>query len=413
MDTRELIEAIAAVQRRGAGSDAERRAARMLALHLRRGGRRGTRVQTFWIRPSWAPVHALLLAAGVAGSVLSVDHPVLGLALAAGALVLVALDLSGRFRPLRRLTFERATQNVVSPDPRGEALDVPVRLVLTAAVDAPRGGIGALPRLGARARRALRGHLPGPHGFAVGALALLVLCAAVRVAADDVPGALGAVQLVPTVVLIGVLALFLDAATAEPARAGANADASAAAAVCAVAAALDRRPPRNLAVDVVLAGAGHAHALGMRRWVRRAAREGLRAEEVAVVHVGACGAGRPVWWTRDGLVLPLAYHPRLLELAAGVARDERGLGARPVQTRGTSGARAARAMRWPAIAVGALDADDTVPRLGSDDDTPELVDDAAMEATIAFLLALVAALDRDLGSAPVAVDPVHAPTSAA
>jgi hypothetical protein len=402
METREVIEALAAIERRAAGSDAERRAARMLALALRRGGRRATRVHTFWVRPAWAPLHALLCAVAIAGSVVSVNDAVVGLCLAGGALLALAGDLSGRVTLLRRLTFERATQNVVAPDPRGHE-HAKVRLVLTAAIDAPRAGLaerGAAARIAARARRALHGHLPGMHGVAAGAMALLVACCAIRVGIADPPGALGAVQLLPTVVLILLLAMFLDHAAAPPARAGANADASATAAVLALAAALDRRPPANLAVDVVLAGAGHAQALGMRRWVRNARREGLRAEQVCVLHVAACGAGDPVWWTHDGLVLALRYHTRMLALAELVAGGEQALGAHPVRSHGTSGARAARARRWPALAVGALTRDDVVPHLGSDADSVEQVDLAAVDRTIAFTLALIAALDRDLAPAP-------------
>ncbi len=140
-------------------------------------------------------------------------------------------DLAG-VHLLRRLTFERATQNVVSPDPRGE--DKRVRLILTAAIDAPRAGIGergALARIAARLRRALGGRLPSIHGFLVAALVALVACCAARLALDDVPRALGLVQLLPTVVVICALALLLDSAASQASRAGANAGASGAAAV--------------------------------------------------------------------------------------------------------------------------------------------------------------------------------------
>jgi len=392
----EVVSELAAIERRAAGSDAERRAARALTLRLRRAGRRGTRAQTFWIRPHAAPVHALVCVVAVAGSVLSVDHETAGLALTAGALAALVADLAG-VHVLRRLTFERATQNVVSPDPRGE--DKPVRLVLTAAVDAPRAGLGergALARAGARLRRALRGRLPGIHGFTVAALVALVACCVARVALEDVPRAIGLVQLAPTVVLICMLALFLDSAASQAPRAGANAGASAAAAVLALTAALDRRPPRRVAVDVVLAGAGYAGALGMRRWVAEQRRAGLRAEQVCVLHIGACGAGTPVWWTHEGPVLGLRYTAQLLDLARGVAAQEPALGARPVRGHAMTGARRARARRWPALAIGALDADGVVPHYGTDADSAETIDTAAITATVAFTLALVAALDRDL-----------------
>jgi hypothetical protein len=373
VDTREVISELAAIERRAAGSDAERRAARALAQRLRRAGRRGTRVETVWVRPHWPAIHALVCVAAIAGSVVSVDHEVLGLALSGGAFVALVADLAG-LHLLRRLTFERATQNVVSPDPQGG--DKPVRLVLTAAVDAPRGG--------------LHRRVPSAHRWLAGALVVLAACCALRLALDDVPTALSVVQLLATVGLIGIGGLFLDAAASPVARTGANADASAAAAVLAIVAALSRRPPRVLAVEAVLAGAGHAHALGMRRWLRAQRRAGVRAEQICVLHVAACGAGTPVWWTHEGLVLPLRYSGQLLGLAQDVAEGEPRLRARPVRSAGMSGARAARAWRWPALAIGALDEDDTMPPADAQ------ADDDAVAATVEFALALVATLDRDL-----------------
>lgn len=399
MDPLELAARVAAVERRGAGSDAERRAAALLADALRatsRRRRRGVRVQTEWVRPHDTVVPALLAAVAVVGSVLAVSHPAVGLGLAAGAFVLFAADLSGRFTLLRRLTFARATQNVVSRDPREDAR---VRLVVTAAVDAPRAGLlarGLPARLQVRARRALRGHLLGPYGLL--ALAFLAVAALAGARLAGVGGtALGAGQLVPTVILLLAVAAGLDAAAATVPRAGANADASAAAVAVALVAALDARPPEHLAVDCVLAGASGAHALGFRRWVAAERRAGRRAEEVVVLHVAACGRGRPVWWERDGLVLPLRFHPQLVRLARAATRAERHLGARAHETRATSAARAARAAGWPAIAVGALPADGVVPGAGTDADTVDALDPAALRATLELAQLLVAGLDAELG----------------
>src|SRR5690348_1331506 len=55
-------------------TDAERRAARRAAAALRAGGRT-VRTETIWVRPAWAPVLAVCAVAGVAASVVSVDHP--------------------------------------------------------------------------------------------------------------------------------------------------------------------------------------------------------------------------------------------------------------------------------------------------------------------------------------------------
>lgn len=386
MDQTDLVRRLTAIPGRVAGSDAERRAARLLARELRTGGRR-PRVQTLWIRPSWAPVLALLCGVSVLGTVVSVDHSQTGAALCLAALALFALDISGRLPLLRRLTRARATQNVVAMDPR----DAPVRLVVSAAVDTPRPAAfsrGRLGRLWVAARRTLGPVAPG--GFGVVAVALTASSVLALLRSAEIDGDwLGVVQLVPAASLIAAVGIALDHGTGDVDD-GANASASACATALALVAALDRTPPTRLAVDVVLAGAGEAHALGMRRWIAARRREGVSAQEVVVLHIAPCGVGKPVWWTREGLVLPLSYHPRLTELAAGVAASERRLDARPTESRRSTGARAARAVGWPAIAIGCLDADGTPPAPGAPADT------ASMAACLEFSLALVAALDREL-----------------
>lgn len=388
-----VIERLTAIDHRYAGSDAERRAARLLAAELRRMGRRNTRTQTFWMRPAWPVVHAFLAIVGVAGSVVSVDHPQLGLGLAVGALLAMALDLSGRFTPLRRLTLERASQNVVSLDPRGEA---PVRLVITTATDTPRATVAtgtAMAGVPSRLRERLGGHLPSVHGIAVVALAAVAACCAARVAGTDARW-LGAIQLVPSVVLLLALAVMLDLLTSAVGRQGAAANAGAAAVALALVDELRTRPPRALAVDVVFAGAGDAHAAGMRRWVDAQRRAGLTPEAVCVLHLAACGAGRPVWWTRDGLILPLRFHPRLIAHCEAVALDETHLGARAHESRATSGARAARAAGWPAIAIGSLPASGAIV-LG-DADSVERIDPGALQDVMALALGMIARLDAEL-----------------
>lgn len=388
----DLVTRLAAIPGRTAGSDAERRAARLLARELRATGRR-VRVQTVWVRPSWGPVLALLCAAGIVGTVVSVDEPRIGASICLVALALLAGDLSGRFAVLRRLTVARATQNLIALDERDRA----VRLVITAAVDAPRSTAltaGRVARLAARLRRLLGPLAPGGFGLVAAALLLAALLAELR-AHDLDENLLGILQLLPTAVLIGAIGVALDHWTSDSGP-GADADASACAVALELAAALDRRPPEHLSVDVVLAGAGQAHALGLSRWIDAQRRGGRRAEEVVVLHVAACGSGRPAWWTRDGLVLPLAYHPQLLELTARVAQQEPRLGARPVQGRGRTGARAARGVGWPAIAIGCLPDGDVLAAPGRPQDTPDRVDRAAMDACRELCLGLVDALDGEL-----------------
>jgi hypothetical protein len=327
MDPVALAARIEAIEGRLAGTDAERRAAALCAAQLRELGRR-PRTQTLWVRPQWALLHVLHAAAGVAASVVAVSHPLTGASLALAALV-SGLSTALGAPILGLLLPRRATQNVVVEPRGGEGR---VRLVLTAAVDAPRASVLA------RLERRLRGPLtPGLVGLLLAALAAVLACAAARVAGAE-GNAIGIAQLVPSALLILLLGAFLDHAAAGP---DASAPAGGPAALLAVAGALEAAPPRALAVEIVIAGAGEAGALGLRRLVR-ARRRSTRPEDVIVVHLGSA-PGPPRALARDGRTLPVSLHPGLLELTDGLA--ERG------EARGVSGARVARGARWPAVAL--------------------------------------------------------------
>ncbi|HEU4978333.1 MAG TPA: hypothetical protein VFT42_05520 [Solirubrobacteraceae bacterium] len=351
---------IAATEDRLAGSDAERRAARALASALRAQGRE-VRTRTFWVRPEWAAPQALCAAAGVAASVLSVSHHVAAVALAGAALVLAVLDTT-RFALLRRLTMSRATQNVIAGPAQTSA---PVTLIVTAAVDRPRGGV-------------LR-RIPVPLLWHALALALVTGFAVARLLGAG-GTALGIGQLIPTAVLVLATGAFTEVALGD----AAGDDDSAPVAALRVARALAQAPPRRLAVEVVLAGAGGAHALGLARFVR-AERRRRHAEEVAVLHIEPCAGGDPVWWTHDGLLFPQRLHPTLTGLAKRAAAEESYLRARPLRGPADTGARPARGAGWPALAVGARGPGG---RSGEE----------AVDATVELCLAVIARLDRELGA---------------
>jgi hypothetical protein len=353
----DLAAQLAALGQRPAGSEGERLAHRRLADELRALGRT-VRTDTFWSRPNAAAVGALCATAGLAGSVVAVDHPQTGLWIALAALLGLLADAAG-VGPLRLLTRERASQNVVSAA-RGAK---PVTLLVTAPVAAPRRGVLA--------------GIPGALRMAV--VGLFGVCAMCAVRAAEVEGGwIGAAQLVPTVLLIVAIAAFLDAASA-PADEATGA-ASAPAAALAVVRELDARPLQRLAVEVVLSGAG---ARGVREHVRALRRAGVRATEVCVLDLGDCGAGPPRFWTREGELLALAYHPRLVALARRLAADERHLGARATATATMSGAWAARVRGWPAI------------RLGTRRQGGEL-DPDALARVVELAVGLVQRLDADL-----------------
>lgn len=393
-----------------AGSDAERRAALAFAARLRAGGRAVT-VETDWVRPRWELAHALHAGLGVVASLVAVSAPAVGLGLALVALLSLLLDLGGRAFLLRRLTPERATQNVVAgalapanvsgagdgtagaagadADDADVSRDAPaIRVILTAHADAPRGGL--LRRLALRrAARAGGGRLPGPFAWLALVLAGVAGCAGARLAGAE-GSALGAIQLAPTLVLLVALGLLVDAALARPVAGGAGAvvsprggaapgatgaggvaESGAPAVLLAAVQALDASPPRRLAIEAVLAGAGSGQALGFRAYLRR--RRPPPEHNVVIEIAAADAATAPTWWTSDGALLPLRYHPRLVALAAAAAADEPALGARGRRGRSLGAALRARQRRIPAI------------RLAAPDDADAL----------ALALALIELLDED------------------
>ncbi len=289
-------------------SDAERREARRHGAALRAAGWT-TRTDALWVRPAWAAVLGVLATAGVVASVLSADHATAGLAIAGAAFVLALAEL-GPWPVLRRLvTFARATQNVVAEPHRLRTAAAPpprVTLVLVARVDGPRGGI------------AQRAGLP-VRAITTAALGLVALAAAARVALDASGVLVGALQLVPTAILVLAVGALADAAVAAPAPApGGDPPAEVAVAAARM---LTAVPLRHVGLEVVLTGAG---PLGRRVFRRRDRRP---PEAVALALVGSAAETRFA-----------TAHPMLLAAAEASGLAER---------RG----RAPRAGRRPAIAV--------------------------------------------------------------
>jgi Peptidase family M28 len=401
MRTAETVSELAAFEQRGAGSDAERRAARWLQGELASGGCREARIEPFWCRPNWALAHSWHAALGVAGSLIAVSSARIG-----GAMILVAL-LSTIADGLlgtsigRRLTPERASQNVVAEPPRSDQ-PRPVKLIITANYDAGRTGApywNRPRRAVARVRSATRGVTPGWLGWLVVALIVLEAVAIARLGGTR-GTAISVVQLIPTVGLVLGLALLLDVASAAFGPA-ANDNGTGVAAAIAIARALDAAAPRNAAVEIVLAGAGDGSGIGIRSYLK-ARRKTLTAQNAVVLGIAACGVGTPRWWTSDGHFVPLTYFAKLRELSAGIAGDESGLRAAPHRGRGSSPAFPARLARLPAITIGCLDDWGVAPRSHQRADTTDAVDPAAIERTVEFTLLLVDAVDAYLAEARAA-----------
>lgn len=379
MERAEIQRGLAGFAGRAPGSDAERRAAVWLMGRLRASGR-GAHLQTAWVRPRWALVHAIHAGLAIVGTLVTAAvSPAAGLVVLAVTVVSMVLDPFGV--PIaRQLTPRRATQNVVSPTPPHRA-DRPVRLVVCASYDS--GPVGLLlgegpRRLAAVVERGLGGHGPGAAGILLGAVGLLTTLSAAEL--------LGAgtwtrtIATVPTALCVAAVFALLELSP----RDGASAiDDSAVALAVELTEALDAVAPANLAVELVLLGAGHGPALGARAWV--AAQRHAPHDRTVVVNLAAAHSGPPSWWSREGVALPLRLHPVLTRLAAATASARPELGARPRASRWPSGALPARQAGFAAITLGA-----PPPDLGR-------ADPAAVDALLDLALDLVDAIDGDAG----------------
>jgi hypothetical protein len=375
---------LAGFERRGPGTDAERRAARQLARELTAAGHE-VRTESFWCRPNWALAHAWHVALALAGSLLSVSQPTVGAALLGAALLSVLADGLTGVSPGRRLTPERASQNVVARGSaqRGDHADQ-TRLIITANYDTGRTALvyrDALRRPVAWLRR-----IAGP--LALGWLAWLSIIitwslavAMVRATEHHPPHALGAIQLPPTVALVLALALLLEASAAAHGPAAPNNNASGAAVAIALADALRAGPPRNLTIELVLQGAGTGHEIGMRRYLRTH-RTALTSASTIVLGIAACAGDQIQHWLSDGRLIPLRYSRTLRELCS---RLDAGAGYRG---RGATPAFPARARGLPAIAIGCIDPEG------------ESVDETALNRTLEFALVLVDGIDATLAPEP-------------
>lgn len=398
----DTIATLASFENRGAGTDAERRAAIALASMLdgeRIHSQRATTLEPFWCRPNWALAQAWHAALGLAGSLLATTSPRVG-----GVLVLVALlsllaDALAGVSLGRRLTPERASQNVVSEPTLGSTEEPDrVRLIITASYDAGRTGLvyrDRVRRAVARLTNATGRRAPGWLGWLAIALIWVLVIAILRVLGHK-SMMLGAVQLAPTVGLVLALAALLELATAGWGPA-ANDNASGVGAAVALVRALDVGAPRWMAVDLLLQGAGDGDGTGLRRYLR-ARRSLRRAPNTIVLGVDASAAGTPVWFVSDGALMPLAYFRRLRELCAAVARDDSQADARPHRSRGSTPALPARWRRLPAIALGTRDPLGMAPRSHQRTDTPDGLDPRSVDRVVEFGLLLVDQIDAYLAS---------------
>src|SRR3954452_7980768 len=104
----EIVRVLAAIDGRGACTDAERRACAEVRDEIR-GRARPARMEPYWVRPPWPAAWAVHAALGVVRSLLSVSLPAVGLGITVAVLVSYVLDVTGRAHLLRVLFPRRAT----------------------------------------------------------------------------------------------------------------------------------------------------------------------------------------------------------------------------------------------------------------------------------------------------------------
>jgi hypothetical protein len=318
---------------------------------------------------------------------------VTGAIIAGAALVLALADISGRLHLGRRLTSRRASQNVISREDGGR----PGTLILVAHYDAARTGFvygRTAERRAAWGRRT--GRPLGAFEPIVWSLALVLVCALLRVAGiDATPVAIA--QFVATVALIGAVPLLADIALSSVGP-GANDNASGVATVLRLA---DRYGDDldHFDVWVLLTGGEEALAEGMREFVRRHRRE-LDPTATIFLNVDSVGHGTVRYSRREGPLVAARLHPRVLELCDQIAAedaDEGRYGARPITIRAITDALPARRARFPAVTVSCRNAIDQVPELHRHSDTPDRIDDEALERAFGFCSELIELIDERIG----------------
>ncbi len=389
----EMIRKLCSFERRGPGTDAERRAANMLAGRLRASGRR-VEMEPTYVHPQYALVHALHAAVAIAGSVLATVDPAIGFVLVFAAATSIYLDLNTRFYLARRLFFRRASQNVVSPGPNPKA---PLRVILSAHYDAAKTGYVFGERSHRLARRLSRRMrvLLGPFRLIFwGGIAPLLPILGTRMAGLDAQW-ISVLQLLPTIVLIVAVFLLVDIALSEIVP-GAYDNASGVAAVLSAAAALDGDAAPNIDLWVVLTGSEESNCEGMRSFVR-AHRKELDKERTVFVVVDGASWGEVHYEVSEGPVVSLGLDPELIELCE--ALDAAGESARPVRSPLLTDALPARVRGYRAIAITSITDGLVPPWYHSPGDTPDRVIPSSQARTTEFVTSLIRLIDRGAGRA--------------
>jgi hypothetical protein len=391
---RELIDELCSFEGRWPGTDAERRAANRLAERLRASKRKAV-IEPTYVHPEGWLVIAAHIALAIGGSLLALVSAPAGFVLVLVAATSLYLDLNTRAYLIRRLFFRRASQNVVSPGPKPDA---PARLILSAHYDAAKTGYV----FGPRSVRLLQ-RLPdriallfGPLRvlFWLGVVPLLAVSGA-RLAGLD-SGALAVLQLLSIALLLVAFLLLIDISLSQVVP-GACDNASGVAAAFSVAEELDRDPPANLDVWVVLTGAEECLAEGMRSFAR-AHRDEMDLASTFLVNIDSVSFGRPGYQVSEGAIVSSPMDQRLVELCDAIASAGGEAGATPFRHSLVTDAIAAHVAGYRAITIEGFENGVIVPPYyHTHADTPENLDEDALSGAVEFTVLLARQLDRDVG----------------
>jgi Peptidase family M28 len=388
----EVVRELCSFEGRGPGTDAERRAANMLAGRLRRIGRRA-HIEPFFSHPQYAIVHLVHATIGVAGSLIALVEPAVGFTLVFLAAISTYLDLNTRFYLVRSLLFRRVSQNVVSP---GDRSDAPARLVLMAHYDTARTGY-IFSKASNRIRRLPERIRLGLGSFRIffwAGLAPLLPILGARMAGLD-PSWLSMLQAIPTIILIVAGFLLIDISLSDIVP-GAYDNASGVAAALSAAEQLTTDPPANLDVWVVLAGSEESLCEGSRAFVR-SHRQELDRQTARFLNIDSVSYGGVAYEISQGAVISLNHDPQLIELcealsSAGAAE------AKPIRHPLLDDALPPRVRRMRSITIRTTDAEGNLaPWHHTHDDVPERVDSEALTRATDFVVALARLLDREAG----------------
>ena len=394
---RDTIRELCSFEGRVAGTDAERRAANGMAERMRGMGRRAE-IEPTYVHPQAPLVYAAHCALGFAGSLLASAEPAVGFAIVLIAALSLYLDLNGRLYLLRSLFFRRASQNVVS---EGSNPDAPARLLLVAHLDVGRGGALFDPRNRKRLRLMTRTLGVAPPRLVFWSLAALLPLLGARMAGVE-SDLISILQLPSTLVLLVAVFLLVDIQLSDPSP-GANDNASGVALTLDLAARLDREPPRNLDVWVVLTGAQECGAEGMRAFVRSHRKE-LDPASTFVLALDSVGRGDVRFVTAEGPAVSFLMDRRLIQLSGAIAEADRDgpnrYRAAPLRRASSSDALPAASRRLRSIALTCLEPGVDWPAdHHTAADTPNRVDWSSVERAGEFAGELIGALDADVARA--------------